>query len=159
MMNEQRTRIVSGTVKLLRCDKCGASFPTFVFVGEDDSDTAGLCTASVCGRQEVVLAEAEPSEWNDFDKNGSASIEHRLRTQIGEDRLKIIRLLRVEKAASVSAQGMSFQDFKKAYKPPTLIYSCACCDGESRVVSEMSIEEFERTGGRLVPIGRLVLNT
>lgn len=150
-------RIVVGTVLRLRCQACGAVFPHFLFTGEEDGDTAGLCSASSCDQNEVVIAEAEPAEWNDFVLTGAMAIEKRLAQQLVRGDLKVLCLLRIEREESAAA-GLSFRDFKKAYKPPVLVFSCACCaDGESRAIEEIAVDDFQNSGGRILVTGRLVL--
>ena len=150
-------RIVAGTILRLCCQTCKATFPHFLFSGEDDTDTAGLCSASCCDRNEVVIAEAESAEWNDFEQAGVSEIEKRLARQLGRDDLRVLRLLKIEREES-SPAGLGFRDFKKTYKPPVLVYSCACCrDGASRAIEEITVDEFQKSGGRVLVTGRLVL--
>ena len=48
----------------------------------------------------------------------------------------------------------SFSEFRKSYRPPTLLYSCACCrGGKSRVIQEFTAEAFQKAGGRIVLMG------
>lgn len=148
-------RIVDGTIVRLRCDACDSVFPHFLFSGEEDSDTAGLCSASSCGKDELVIVEAEPSEWNDLNHT-DAAVGNRIAEQLQRNDLKVVRLLRVERDSG--ATGLSFSDFRKSYKPPILIYSCACCaNGESRAIDEVTVGDFQRAGGRIITTGRLVL--
>ena len=150
-------RLVAGTVLRLRCESCKATFPHFLFSGEVDAGTMGLCSASSCDQNQVVLVEAEPSEWSDFEGIAVSSIESRLASELARDDLRVPRLLKVERDES-SPVGVSFRDFRKAYRPPVSVYSCACCrDGESRAVSEMSVDEFGKSGGRVLATGRLVM--
>lgn len=150
-------RSVVGTVLRLRCQACGAVFPHFLFSGDEDTDTAGLCSASGCDQNEVVIVEAEPDEWNDFEGAGASAIEKRLAQQFGRTDLKVLRLLRVERETAPAA-GLSFRDFKNGYKPPVMVYSCSyCADGESRVVEELMVGDFQQSGGRILLTGRLTL--
>lgn len=150
-------RSVVGTVLRLRCQACGAVFPHFLFSGDEDIDTAGLCSASGCNQNEVVIVEAEPDEWNDFEGAGASAIEERLSQQFGRANLRVLRLLRVERETAPVA-GLSFRDFKKGYKPPVLVYSCACCaEGESRAIEELTAGDFQRSGGQILVTGRLIL--
>lgn len=149
-------RIVDGTILKLRCDACDAVFPHFLFSGEADSDTAGLCSASSCGKDELVIAEAEPREWSDVAHTDSA-VGNRISEQLQRNDLKVVRLLRVER--ELGANGLSFSDFRRAYKPPVLIYSCVCCvNGESRAIEEITVEDFQRGGGQIITTGRLALS-
>lgn len=150
-------RLVAGSVLRLRCQTCGAVFPHFLFSGEKDTDTAGLCSASSCDQNEVVIVEAEPSEWNDLERTGATAIERRLAQQLGRPDFRVLRLLRVEREAAPAA-GVSFGDFKKGYKPPVLVYSCACCaKGESRAIDELTVGDFQESGGEILVTGRLTL--
>jgi len=156
-MTDSLQRTVEGTVMMLRCDSCGATFPHFSFAGDQDTDTAGLCSASSCDQNEVILVEADLSEWNDFEQRGASAIECRLAKQLGRNDLKILRMLGIEQE-NVPVGGVSFRDFRKAYKPPVIVYTCACCsDGKSRSVAELTIEDFQEKGGRIMTTGRLTL--
>lgn len=152
-------REIEGTIQRLHCDACGSVFPNFLFSGEEDSDTAGLCSAAVCSQKDVVLiVEANSSEWNDLALGVVASIEDRLREQCSFSDLKVVRLLRVEHEPA--APGLSFSEFRKAYKRPVPIYSCVCCTtGESRVVEEITVRDFVDSGGRILLAGRLTLHS
>lgn len=150
-------RIVTGTILRLCCQKCGGTFPHFLFSGEDDIETAGLCSASSCDHNEVVLVEAESAEWNDFENTGASAIEQRLAKQLARNDLCVVHLLRIERNENV-ATGLNFHDFQKIYKRPVLVYSCACCaNGESRVTEEITLDDFQKSGGRVLVTGRLAL--
>lgn len=132
-------------------------FPHFLFSGEEDTDTVGLCSASSCNQNEVVIVEAEPDEWSDLESTRTMAIEKRLAQQLGRADLKVLRLLRVERETTPAA-GLSFREFQKGYKPPVLVYSCACCGkGESRVIEEITAGDFEKSGGQILVTGRLTL--
>lgn len=147
-------RLVDGTVAKLQCAACGAVFPLFTFTGETDSDTDGLYAATSCATNEVVLADATPSEWNGMGRGDSTSVEKKLAQQLARTDLKIVHLVRVEN--TISAKGLSFAEFQKVYKPPVLIYSCACCpNGESRVVEKLTVARFKKSGGKIKLIGSL----
>lgn len=152
-------RIVVGTVLKLGCQQCGATFPHFVFSGDTDMATVGLCSASSCARDALVLFEVEAAEWRDFALGEVAAIEERLARQFPGEALRLVQLLRVESDDS-AAKGMSFRDFKKVYKAPVLVYACICCvDGESRAQDEISTEKFRRAGGNIMLTGQLLLQT
>lgn len=141
------TRTVKGTILRLQCQACSAVFPHFQFSGERETETGGLFSASSGKADEVFIAEATADEWKDFDRAGATLAERRLALEKGRDDLRVIRLLRIESALT-TGQGMSLADFRKSYRPPVMIYSCACCEGgESRVVGECSRREFEQAGG------------
>lgn len=149
-------RLINGTVVRLQCAACGATFPHFRFTGDTDSDTDGLYSATSCTANELVIAEATPSEWNEIGRGDGASAERNLAQQLGRTDLKIVHLLRVEDTNS--AKGLSFAEFQKVYKPPVLIYTCPCCaNGESRELEELTVARFKKSGGKIELIGPLRL--
>lgn len=148
-------RTIEGFVSILRCKQCGAKFPHFVFAGESDADTEGLRCASSCERNEVVLFELDPEKWSAAE--GVEAAERRLSAQLGRSDLKLIRLLEVERD-STPAAGTSFRDFKKAYKAPVPMYSCACCStGRAKADAEITVGEFRMADGQITTLGRLAL--
>lgn len=149
-------REVTGTILRLRCEACGSVFPHFLFFGDSDSSTAGLCSASRCRKDEVVIAEVDSSEWGALASAESSSIEARLMKEFSVADLKVVRLLKVQHGAS--AAGLSFGDFRKEYKPPIQVYSCVCCgNGEARSIEAVAVRKFEDSGGRILLSGRLAL--
>ncbi|HEY0915487.1 MAG TPA: hypothetical protein VGE22_11500 [Solimonas sp.] len=138
---------MTGTILRLQCQACGAVFPHFQFSGERETETGGLFSTSSGKADEVFIGEATADEWKDFDRAGATLAERRLAVEQGRDDLRVIRLLRIESALT-TGQGMSLADFRKSYRPPVMVYSCACCEGgESRVVGECSLKEFGNAGG------------
>ena len=138
-----------GTVLRLQCKACGAVFPHFVFSALQGIDPTGLCSASSCRQNEVVIVEAKPDKWQHFEEAGVSSIEEWLAQKLGPVDLKVLRLLRVESQTSPAA-GLSFGDFKKGYKSPVRVYSCACCaKGESRTIEELTVSDFQKSGGKI----------
>lgn len=153
----EQKRTVTGTVMKLRCGNCGSTFPHFVFSGEKDTDTDGICSASSCEKNEVVIAELLQNEWNDLDNTGASNFQHRLSLLLDRHDLRVIRLVRVEQAQNPSA-GLSFRDFAKSYEPPVLVFSCACCtNGESKLYEELTLDDFRLSGGNVLAVGHLVL--
>ncbi len=143
-------RAVEGTLLRLRCQECLSEFPHFIFAGEDDLDTEYLSSASACDTNEIVLFQVSPDIWEKGDDSRNLLIEMDLEKMLGRNDFRVVRLLRVEEKND-SAAGLSFQDFMKSYRPPVLVFSCPCCNsGESHSIGEMTIEEFESTGGRIL---------
>lgn len=151
-------RTVEGTILRLRCDSCASVFPRFVFSGDTDSSTEDLCCASSSDSNEVVILETNGLEWNELAQGNATSVENRLAQQLARNDLKVLHLRRVERGTNNSATGSSFREFRKVYQPPVLVYSCVrCADGESRAIEELTLEAFQRAGGRIVLTGRLVV--
>lgn len=150
-------RIVSGTIIELHCQSCGAKFPHFIFSGETDIDTTGLCSASVCNEPIVIITEIHPNEWSTFTSAMPIKIETRLRQETGLTNIKIPQLLKVEIKTPIEKKS-NFRNFISNYRPPELIYSCICCSsGECRTTSERSIEEFIKLHGTIQTIGNIIL--
>jgi hypothetical protein len=149
--------MVSGSVVRLSCMACGRVTSDFRFEGEGDTDTMGLGSLASCAANEIVLAEIQPDEWNSFEQGGSAQFEARV---CGELRRKDLRVVRLLRSVDVSAPGVGvdFRDFRKAYRPPELFFSCPCCSqGESKLMEELTVEQFVKSGGRVITTGRLSL--
>lgn len=151
------SRAVEGTLLRLRCQECLSEFPHFIFSGEDDLDTEYLSSASAADTNEVALFQVSPQVWDRTDESRSLLIETELEKALGRNDFRVVRLLRVEEKND-SAAGLSFQDFMKGYQPPVLVFSCPCCgSGESHSIGEMTIEEFEDSGGRILVAEGLTL--
>jgi hypothetical protein len=156
-MTDMPQRLVEGTITILRCDSCGATFPHFVFSGEEDTDTCRLCSASSCERNEVVLLEVESDEWGELERSITLTVERRLGALLVRSDLKIPRILAVEQSDS-STVGLSFKDFQKAHKPPVVVYTCICCaSGKSRPIERYTTKDFRQTGGIVTTVGQLFL--
>jgi hypothetical protein len=119
--------------------------------------TNGLGSVTSCERNEVVLAEVTADEWSHVGVDDWASFERRLSKQLGRNDLRVVRLLSVQDKPTAD-RGESFQDSRKRYTPPILIYSCACCGGgRSRSVRQTTVEEFEQSGGKISVVGSLAI--
>lgn len=147
-------RNVAGSVVNLRCQRCKCRFPHFIFEGETDAITFGLVSASSCSHNEVVLGEMAEEELRDFEA-GLQGFEQRLSVRFGRPDFRVVKLLRAE-TTDGPLRGLSFQDFRRRYRTPRLVYACPCCrQGEAHVISEMTVETFEEGGGRLLVTGGL----
>jgi hypothetical protein len=150
-------RQVEGYIVTLQCAVCGRQFPHFRPAGDADTDTAGVGSLSSCEENTVVVAELSPTESNEFEGGGAKAFEERLAKQLGRADLRSVRLLRVEKT-ELPAGGPSFQDFRKQYAPPILVYTCVCClGGESKPIGELTVDEFRRNGGQVLMVAPLAL--
>lgn len=106
--------------------------------------TAGWGSFSSTNRREIVLAALTPVEWNSEERGLSAAL-NRISVALGRDDLRAIRIARVEPGAS--AAGLSFQQFRKSYRPPTVLYTSLDSNREAELDSEQSLEEFVMNGG------------
>lgn len=143
------TRWVEGSVSILRCEAGRHSTPHLIFSGDTDMVTAGLAALSSVTRDEIVVAELEPSEFSD---ETGRSFQRRINDLLGRDDLHFITLLRVEECAGLEA--LSFQAFRKAYTPPRLVFACPRCEvGEAISVKIERPSDFERSGGQITVLG------
>ena len=138
-------RWVEGIVSVLLCRSCGKRTPHLTFNGDTDMVTIGLTSLSSITRNEIVVADAQGDELR--DREGKA-ILGRVSKQLKRDDLRVVRLLRAEEE-EIKA-GVSFQEFRKVYRPPSLIFSCPhCVTGEAEVKDKPSVSDFQREGGEL----------
>ena len=119
-----------GEITIAECSECGESFPVFVFVADTDMVTVG-CLAFTTVAKSIVLAEQLPGE----SPSSTAA-------RLGPD----VHSVSVRYEGEVAPRGLSFQEFRKVYKPATPIYQCIYCGGDSLGLSKMSKEQFLATG-------------
>lgn len=146
-------RKVEGLVVSLDCQDCGGISPHLIFSGDADMATMGLASLTSMAANEIVIVEAEASE---FTEGTGSMLEARVNKQLSRDDLRFVRLLQI--TGSSEAEGLSFQEFRKAIRPPSHTYSCPKC-GIGKAVSGNSVgpSEFLRDGGILTLLGELEL--
>jgi hypothetical protein len=130
------------TIAWLR-DKAGL-FPHAEFAGDSDAVTMGWCSFTSRVYVEVVLAELTAFEWCGGDAGVAAATE-RLNLELGRDDLVYIRV-RYEQVGP-SGSGISFQEFRKVYRPMRAHYSSRSGLEDSIWVREESLDEFRGSGG------------
>lgn len=141
------SKIIRGSVKLIRCINCGSGLPLFEFDTETDTGAIGLCSAAQCNGRTIIIAETTLEEWNGLQSGNFISLRSRLISTSGIPDLQILHVKRIERKSRPSA-GISFSEFKKLYQPPVVIYDCPCCaDGEAFEVDEVAIAKFKEDGG------------
>lgn len=104
----------------------------------------GWCSFTSNIRAEVVLAELTAFEWSGGEAGIAAAIA-RLNRELDRDDLVHINVRYGQ--VSPSAKGMSFQEFKKVYRPMRAYYSSRSGLGESTWIRKESLEEFGNSGG------------
>lgn len=149
------TRRIEGHVQELRCSICAATFPTFVFAGDTDMVTTGLAAATCCTGNEVALSEMEIAELRD-ESFGLHRFAQRISGALKRE-FRAIPLIRIEDRNS-NLKGLSFQEFRRHYLPPLLVYSCPFCAGEAVVVGSKSPAEFAKKGGIISLVGDINLS-
>jgi hypothetical protein len=116
-----------GEITIVQCKKCKESFPVFTFVADTDMVTIG-CTSLSAKGDKIALTMQQPNETD-------SSIEARVGSGY-----KMVQVRYV--GNSPSQKGMSFQDFRKNYKPATPIYSCINCYSDTEALKTETKEQF-----------------
>ena len=106
--------------------------------------TLGWASFASINRREVVVAVLTPVEFNGGEQGLSAAL-NRVSAALGRDDLKVIQVVRVKPTSS--AAGLSFQQFRKSYRPARLIYTSLADHSEATLESEQSLEAFLASGG------------
>jgi hypothetical protein len=141
---------VIGSVLTLACRRCTKSFPHFIVERDTDASAKGLISASSCEHNEIVVGKL-PSGVAQDDEAEIADFERKLGKQFGRSDFRVVRMLRAERAAT---PGRSFPVFRRNSSRPVATYSCICCGvGEARASRDMTVAEFEASGGRALTIG------
>lgn len=148
---------VYGSIKMIACRSCNSKIPLFAFDSETDVDSIGFCSAAQCNDLRVVVAETTLDEWKMMERGEVMSLQSRIAGASSIEDLHILQIRRIERGPEPAA-GVPFSEFRKIYKPPTIIYSCPCCNlGDAVETQEYSVSEFEGLGGSIVPLGNLVV--
>lgn len=151
-------RKVSGSVRILRCESCEAKFPVFEHEIESDAQAIGLYSAALCNGKDLLLLELDPIEWNDARTGKLVRLPERLLidASLRKD-YRLTHILRVDFPVPQS-DGLSFDEFRKKYRAPTVVYACPCCEnGEARSISEVTAREFIESGGSIVALEEITL--
>lgn len=148
----QMTRWIEANVSTLRCEAEGHLTPYVTFIGDNDMVTADLGSLSSIISAEVVLAERKTGET--FNQR-SDMFESRINKLLERNDLRFVRLRRIEQEDI--PDGLSFQEYKKAYSPPRRVFVCPRCGADCFAIKTESPEAFEQGGGTLKLIGDLTL--
>lgn len=147
---------VSGSVKLIFCVVCNATFPMFAFEGETDTDTIGLCSAGYCNANKLVLFEVNIDEWRELRAKRTNDLPSRINQELNDHGYQMIHISRVDRFDEPPS-GTSFAQFRRQYKAPQVIYSCPCCGGDGVVNKEITVDQFKKLGGSILTLGNLIL--
>jgi len=143
---------IYNTILWLESQRTGGRFPMAQFSGDTDMVTAGWVSLTSISCHEIVVTQltAEESQASASEPSAYVQVENRVNAALGRDDLRIPWLVRIEERGS-QAVGLSFQEFRKVYRPPRLLYrDILAPDSLSEELSRVSREEFESSGGRLV---------
>jgi len=115
--------------------------------------TSGLASLSSLTAEEIVVVELQPGEQAD-DSDGA--LQRRSNRALDRDDLRFVRLLRVEE--STPPAGTSFNEFRAAYQPPRLIFTCPHChEGDAIPVRTENLSDYKKRGGKLTVLADIEL--
>lgn len=120
-----------GEVTIAQCKKCKETFPVFTFVADTDMATMGCISLSAKGNKIALTMQQS----NETDSN--------IEARVGSG-YKVVRVRYEDN--NPSTKGMSFQAFRKVYKPATPIYSCINCCSDSETLKTETKEQFLASG-------------
>ena len=99
--------------------------------------------------KELILAEVTVAECSD-GVEGEEACRRRIGKKLERDDLLLIRLIRRE---DENQSGQSFQDFRKNYKAPRLVYSDPfSTNGEAELIRREEVETFLSHGGKIIKV-------
>jgi hypothetical protein len=115
-----------GEISIAQCSKCQESFPVFTFVADTDMVTSG-CVALTGLDKSIALTMQAVNESNE-----------QLEARAGSN----YKVILVRYQETPIPKGLSFQEFRKLYKPPTSIYTCIYCGCDSKTINHETKEQF-----------------
>ena len=137
---------IEATITQLRCESCRFTSADVRFVGDTDMVTNGLATASSSKNMEVAVGRLAT---DDVGKGFDAAMEDfasRVSSETGGD-FRAVPI--VGERGGFKPVGVAFQEFRRLYRAPEIIYRCPRCGGEAVVTREMSPAQFEAEGGMI----------
>ena len=105
--------------------------------------TDGWITLSSIRSSEIAIVCCKGNEW----ERPELAAE-RINRELGRDDFRYVSLQRVEE--KVTAKGLSFQEFQRHYKPPTLYCSDIHSDGEAVVTETIDESDYTAMGGTIL---------
>jgi hypothetical protein len=139
------------TILWLQSPATTKRFPIVQFSGDTDMVTAGWVSLTSVEHSEVVVTQLTGEEYHSTNKDSSGylQVEGRVNSALNRCDLRCSWLVRVEEISPIG-KGLSFQEFRKAYRPPKLFFrDIFCNDSLAEEVSCVTRAEFERNGGKL----------
>ena len=114
--------------------------------------TAGWVSLTSIDQPEIIVTQATAAEHHAIAQghDGYLQVENRINAALGRTDLRCAWSVRVEETPE-TAQGTSFQEFLKSYRPPKLFFRDIL--GRESLAFEASRttrSEFERSGGKVL---------
>ena len=132
----------------LESRETGKQFPLVQFSADSDMATLGWVSLTSTLSAEVVVAEMTAAEFSAVHPEGYKQVEMRINQALSRHDLRCVWLVRVEETP-VSAAGLSFQEFRKLYVAPRLLYRDIYSDGSvAEKAGEITLADFQASGGK-----------
>jgi len=149
---------IEGQVRKIRTKSGAQEFFDFEFWAESDEDTYGLlCLVQVSNPYNLFVTEMDANELtNTNDAQDLKIVIERISRETGVMDLVFPKVLRFDEKKNDVKAG--FQAFLKSYVKPVSVYESIFDHSEEAVqVEKLSIEQFNRLGGKVTLIGNLSL--
>lgn len=117
--------------------------------------TAGLESATCCSLNEVAISYLSYKEAKLPAEAAVSHFANRMSDILRRD-FRPVRLKRAE--GGFARPGVSFQEFKRTYVAPTLVWVCPLCGGDATEFAEQEPMEFLNSGGTLTLVGDIELH-
>ncbi len=138
----------------LKSEKTGKPFPVVQFSADTDMATTGWVSLTSPLHHDLVVTTLTADEFNKTlkDSSGYLLLEARVNTILNRKDLLCSWLAAVvEPNYDVDLATLSFQEFRKIAKQPRLLYrDIYSADGLAAIETEVSRQDFERKGGKLL---------
>ena len=140
------------TILWLRSQSTGKRFPIVMFTADTDMVTMGWVSLTSTESLEIVITQATPDELRRLPvcDEGYLQVESRINKALSRSDLRSSWMTSAEKAGPIPP-GLSFQEFRKVYRPPKLFFrDIFNPNGIAEVISEIERSQFESEGGKLL---------
>lgn len=140
------------TILWLQSKTTSRQFPIVQFSGDTDMVTDGWLSLTSVAQPVIVITQATADEYRAIaqSNDGYLTVEHRVNAALGRTDLRCSWLVGVEETTK-PAGGTSFQEFRKSYQPPKLLFrDILAQESLASEVSRTTRSEFERNGGKVI---------
>lgn len=137
------------TILWFESRETGRRFPVAQFSADTDMVTAGWVSLTSIEAPEIVVMKMVPSEYSAGIPIAYEQVERRVNASLGRGDLRASWLVEAVQQGPTGA-GLSFQEFRKVYQPPRLLYRDIFADGSlAEEVAQVALSDFESSGGKV----------
>ncbi|MEH6348412.1 MAG: hypothetical protein V7785_25200 [Bermanella sp.] len=149
-------KLISGQIRKIESKVESKTFFDFEFVAESDEDTCGLlCLVQHSNPKNMFITLMNPQELSiSNDVQGLEAVKNRVVKETGVADLVSLKIIRFDQKKGDVKGG--FQDFLKTYEKPIPVYESIFDKTEEAIqVGIISVNEFEKLGGKLYLLGNI----